>query len=213
MSAGCKSPVIAVEILDHLGAFKSPRADTAGENDHPCQERSKGRLHVRTAGPGAARNFTVGVSRQLPIPSREITVSLWLRGLPGVAFFQQSMAPPGLKHWHGGVADDGRDPHRHSDRLTARLDWLKKVRDEQYPNRGCARGHEDRTLTHGYTATREAGMSAFAKSWRREGMKMPRQTGLSNRDGRRLPSARREPVLAFVTVKSSLPTQPPPPLP
>jgi hypothetical protein len=30
-------------------------------------------------------------------------------------------------------------------------------------------GHrEDRTPTHGYEATREAAMAAFAKSWRRE---------------------------------------------
>ena len=28
--------------------------------------------------------------------------------------------------------------------------------------------HEDRTRTHGYVATREAAMAAFAKSWRRE---------------------------------------------
>jgi hypothetical protein len=28
--------------------------------------------------------------------------------------------------------------------------------------------HEDRTPTHGYEATREAAMVAFAKSWRRE---------------------------------------------
>jgi hypothetical protein len=28
--------------------------------------------------------------------------------------------------------------------------------------------HEDRTTTHGYEATREAAMAAFAKSWRRE---------------------------------------------
>jgi hypothetical protein len=28
--------------------------------------------------------------------------------------------------------------------------------------------HEDRTATHGYAETREAAMSAFAKSWRRE---------------------------------------------
>ena len=27
---------------------------------------------------------------------------------------------------------------------------------------------EDRTLTHGYAATREAAMATFAKSWRRE---------------------------------------------
>jgi hypothetical protein len=28
--------------------------------------------------------------------------------------------------------------------------------------------HEDRTPTHGYAASREAAMAAFAKSWRRE---------------------------------------------
>ena len=28
--------------------------------------------------------------------------------------------------------------------------------------------HEDRTPTHGYEATREAAMAAFAKCWRRE---------------------------------------------
>ena len=28
--------------------------------------------------------------------------------------------------------------------------------------------HEDRTSTHGYAATRDAAMAAFAKSWRRE---------------------------------------------
>jgi hypothetical protein len=28
--------------------------------------------------------------------------------------------------------------------------------------------HEDRTPMHGYKATREAAMAAFAKSWRRE---------------------------------------------
>jgi len=28
--------------------------------------------------------------------------------------------------------------------------------------------HEDRTATHGYSATREAAMGAFAKSWRRK---------------------------------------------
>ena len=28
--------------------------------------------------------------------------------------------------------------------------------------------HEDRTPRHGYAATREAAMTAFAKSWRRE---------------------------------------------
>jgi hypothetical protein len=33
--------------------------------------------------------------------------------------------------------------------------------------------HEDRTPTHGYAATREAAMRAFAKSWRREGPRTP----------------------------------------
>src|SRR5262244_2993937 len=35
--------------------------------------------------------------------------------------------------------------------------------------------HEDRTPRHGYAATREAAMAAFAKSWRREscGSKLP----------------------------------------
>jgi hypothetical protein len=28
--------------------------------------------------------------------------------------------------------------------------------------------HEDRTPTHGYEATREAAMAAFAKTWRKE---------------------------------------------
>jgi hypothetical protein len=30
------------------------------------------------------------------------------------------------------------------------------------------KGREGRTLTHGYAATREDAMAAFAKSWRRE---------------------------------------------
>jgi hypothetical protein len=32
----------------------------------------------------------------------------------------------------------------------------------------ACRQHEDRTPTHGYAATREAAMAAFAKGWRRE---------------------------------------------
>jgi hypothetical protein len=32
----------------------------------------------------------------------------------------------------------------------------------------AAAAPEDRTPTHGYEATREAAMAAFAKSWRRE---------------------------------------------
>jgi hypothetical protein len=39
--------------------------------------------------------------------------------------------------------------------------------------------HEDRTPTHGYEATREAAMTAFAKSWRREPLA---QKGASNHD-------------------------------
>ena len=34
--------------------------------------------------------------------------------------------------------------------------------------------YEDRTPTHGYVATREAAMAAFAKSWRREYKEKPR---------------------------------------
>jgi hypothetical protein len=34
--------------------------------------------------------------------------------------------------------------------------------------RASASHHEDRSPTHGYAATREAAMMAFAKSWRRE---------------------------------------------
>jgi hypothetical protein len=43
MGAGRKGPVISVEILDHLGALKRQPTDTAGENDHRCQKRSKRR--------------------------------------------------------------------------------------------------------------------------------------------------------------------------
>jgi hypothetical protein len=35
--------------------------------------------------------------------------------------------------------------------------------------------HEDRMPTHGYAATREDAMSAFAKSWRRETRNEPRR--------------------------------------
>jgi hypothetical protein len=38
--------------------------------------------------------------------------------------------------------------------------------------------HEDRTPTHGYEATREAAMAAFAKSWRREGRRQRHPEGL-----------------------------------
>jgi len=36
--------------------------------------------------------------------------------------------------------------------------------------------HEDRTPTHGYEATREAAMAAFAKSWRRDNEKKAPET-------------------------------------
>src|SRR5262249_1734733 len=37
--------------------------------------------------------------------------------------------------------------------------------------------HEDRPPTHGYAATREAAMAAFAKSWRRESGQCPLSGG------------------------------------
>jgi len=48
---------------------------------------------------------------------------------------------------------------------------ILKVQAAPVGRRGCGRSpsaHEDRTPTHGYEATREAAMAAFAKSWRRE---------------------------------------------
>src|SRR5262249_15644192 len=52
MRAVRKVPVIAIEILDHLGAFKRQptMAHTADEKDHRCQKRSKRRVHVRAVG-------------------------------------------------------------------------------------------------------------------------------------------------------------------
>jgi hypothetical protein len=48
----------------------------------------------------------------------------------------------------------------------------KMVRDPNSMSRWRSRlafgHHEDRTPIHGYAATREAAMAAFAKSWRRE---------------------------------------------
>jgi hypothetical protein len=38
--------------------------------------------------------------------------------------------------------------------------------------------HQGRSPTHGYEATREAAMTAFAKSWRRELKKAPDVPGL-----------------------------------
>jgi hypothetical protein len=43
--------------------------------------------------------------------------------------------------------------------VPARLSWMWTLAFDY---------HEDRTPTYGYTATREAAMAAFAKSWRRE---------------------------------------------
>jgi hypothetical protein len=42
----------------------------------------------------------------------------------------------------------------------------------------ASRHHKDRTPAHGYEATREAAMAAFAKSWRREA---PARQGASGR--------------------------------
>ena len=44
-------------------------------------------------------------------------------------------------------------------RLGGRTPWMWTV---------ASAHHEGRTPTHGYEATREAAMTAFAKSWRRE---------------------------------------------
>src|SRR4029077_19209935 len=72
MGAGRKAPVITVEILDHLGAFKRQptRADTAGENGHRCQKRSTRRLHVRAAG---ARRQVAARPQSLALPGGNIT--------------------------------------------------------------------------------------------------------------------------------------------
>jgi hypothetical protein len=48
--------------------------------------------------------------------------------------------------------------------------------------------HEDRTPTHGYAATREAAMAAFAKSWRR---------GVVLRSGSPLSGANRKNIRSF----------------
>jgi hypothetical protein len=46
------------------------------------------------------------------------------------------------------------------------MNWRRFIRS---PRRaGERRWRLDRTPTHGYAATREAAMAAFAKSWRRE---------------------------------------------
>ena len=44
-------------------------------------------------------------------------------------------------------------------RLGGRTPWMWTLAEGQ---------HDDRTPTHGYEATREAAMAAFAKSWRRD---------------------------------------------
>jgi hypothetical protein len=44
--------------------------------------------------------------------------------------------------------------------------------------------HEDRTPTHGYEATREAAMKAFAKSWRHESLAPSRQPSTFSRPRR-----------------------------
>jgi hypothetical protein len=41
-------------------------------------------------------------------------------------------------------------------------------------------GHQDRTPTHGYEATREAAMAAFAKSWAARMKENPGRAGAFN---------------------------------
>jgi len=71
-----------------------------------------------------------------------------------------------LAHQASGNDDDYGSP-------TAKL-WAASSRPMQrrYDRRGCGTlifpHHEGRTPTHGYAASREAAMTAFAKSWRRE---------------------------------------------
>jgi hypothetical protein len=49
-----------------------------------------------------------------------------------------------------------------------RLPWLNPVAHTAGDWRMAFGHHEDRMPTHGYAATREAAMAAFAKSWRRQ---------------------------------------------
>jgi hypothetical protein len=60
-------------------------------------------------------------------------------------------------------------------KLAPYLDLLHAPAESADRSRGIAdqlnarlRPHEDRTPTHGYEATREQAMAAFARSWRRE---------------------------------------------
>jgi hypothetical protein len=74
------------------------------------------------------------------LPNRQ----LWIDG--NVHFDVQTMAQPACSNFGNRAAPVG-------------MPWMWTL----------AFGyHEDRTPTHGYAATREAAMAAFAKSWRRE---------------------------------------------
>jgi hypothetical protein len=57
------------------------------------------------------------------------------------------------------VVASGTGPHLRSSCGARRAPWMWTL---------VFGHHQDRTPTHGYEATREAAMTAFAKSWRRE---------------------------------------------
>jgi hypothetical protein len=75
--------------------------------------------------------------------------------------------------------EDGQGPSANGARATMMCSlmalWSVALCEQPHrprERRGCRRWaygqHEDRTPTHGYEATREAAMAAFAKNWRRE---------------------------------------------
>src|SRR6266481_207537 len=102
MGAGRKGPVIAVEILDHLGAVKRQPTDTAGENDHRCQKRSKRRLHVRAAGARgqvAARPPISSTVYRHPEVKRRSTKLAW-------SSRWQRVEPPSCRPAHCAAAND-----------------------------------------------------------------------------------------------------------
>ncbi len=108
MGAGRKAPVITVEILDHLGAFKRQptRADTAGENGHRCQKRSKRRLHVRAAGARrqvAARPPISSTVYRHPEVKRRLTSSRGHQdGSPLTSHRASKLSPSALCRRHDG---------------------------------------------------------------------------------------------------------------
>src|SRR5215470_721125 len=102
MGAGRKGPVIAVEILDHLGGFKRQTTDTAAENDHRCQKHSKRGLHVRAAGvptPScpASSHFLDRIRH--PEVKRRLTKLAW-------SSRWQRVEPPSCRPAHCAAAND-----------------------------------------------------------------------------------------------------------